>query len=235
MSKSEDGRGYGLGQCAGERPAYQPPDEQDVELARWFVAEFGPGWVPNPNGQGGLLAVPAGDGETDVPAALPAGWREAGAVDDTSGGNGMRYRKKPVEVEAIQWTGDNTADVKVFVGDRQAKGGETPRSAENGECGFLLASEVSGRYTAGDAIVYDRFHDWVPLHVGDWVIRGVRRELYPCEPGVFAQTYDRADTPADANLGLASTRELLAELAARIEVDGANGGGGLDYRTVSAS
>lgn len=35
----------------------------------------------------------------------------------------------------------------------------------------------------------------------------------------------------EPHLGLATTRELLAELAARIEVDGVNGGGGLDYRT----
>lgn len=34
------------------------------------------------------------------------------------------------------------------------------------------------------------------------------------------------------NLGLATTRELLAEITARIEVDGYNGGGGLDYTTV---
>lgn len=36
-------------------------------------------------------------------------------------------------------------------------------------------------------------------------------------------------------LGLATTRQLLDEIRARIEVDGANGGGGLDYRTVDAS
>jgi hypothetical protein len=34
------------------------------------------------------------------------------------------------------------------------------------------------------------------------------------------------------NLGLATTRELLAEISTRIEVDGASGGGGLDYTTV---
>lgn len=101
----------------------------------------------------------------------------------------MRYRKKPVEVDAIQWTGDNTDDVKAFIGERQRHGGDEPRSADNGECGFLLAAEVFGVIN-GDAIVFDRFHDWVPLHVGDWVIRGVRGEYYPCEPAVFEQTYD---------------------------------------------
>ncbi len=36
------------------------------------------------------------------------------------------------------------------------------------------------------------------------------------------------------NLGLATTQELIDEITARIRVDGANGGGGLDYRTVGA-
>jgi hypothetical protein len=41
-----------------------------------------------------------------------------------------------------------------------------------------------------------------------------------------------SDEPCtEPHLGLATTRELLAEISARIEVDGTNGGGGLDYRT----
>lgn len=43
-----------------------------------------------------------------------------------------------------------------------------------------------------------------------------------------------ADEVAKPNLGLATTRELLAELTARIEIDGYAGGGGLDYRTVDS-
>lgn len=41
-------------------------------------------------------------------------------------------------------------------------------------------------------------------------------------------------TFGEPRLGFATTRELLEEIAARIEVDGANGGGGLDYRTVDS-
>lgn len=54
---------------------------------------------------------------------------------------------------------------------------------------FLLADEVFG-VIKGDAVVFDRFHDWVPLHLYDWVIRGVRREYYPCRPDVFVESYD---------------------------------------------
>jgi hypothetical protein len=38
----------------------------------------------------------------------------------------------------------------------------------------------------------------------------------------------------EPNLGLATTRELINEITARIEVDGSCGGGGLDYRTVDS-
>jgi len=42
------------------------------------------------------------------------------------------------------------------------------------------------------------------------------------------------ETDKKPNLGYATTQELLDELTARIDVDGANGGGGLDYRTVDS-
>jgi hypothetical protein len=45
--------------------------------------------------------------------------------------------------------------------------------------------------------------------------------------------FDITRLTARPNLGLATTRELLAEISARIEIDYANGGGGLDYSTVS--
>lgn len=208
---------FDAGSIVGRLDLSHAPDEQDVELARWFVAKFGGGWVPNPNGLGGLLGVPADNDETDVPAVLPAGWRDAGVVDDTSEGNGMRYRKKPVEIEAVQWTGDNFRELDRFT------------------VGMFRTVEPEDR---GDdpgitAEVFDKLHStWVGVKDGQWVICGVQGEFYPCDPDVLSQTYERADAPAAANLGCASTRELLAELAARIEVDGANGGGGLDYRTV---
>jgi hypothetical protein len=44
--------------------------------------------------------------------------------------------------------------------------------------------------------------------------------------------WDWLKKPEEPLLGLATTRELLTEISARIEVDHASGGGGLDYRTV---
>lgn len=37
---------------------------------------------------------------------------------------------------------------------------------------------------------------------GDWIIRGVRGELYPCKPEIFAATYEAADNPSDNSRGV---------------------------------
>ena len=106
-------------------------------------------------------------------------------------------RKRPVEVTAIRWNGLNTEQVKAFVGERQQHG-DAPVPADTGECGFLLGREISVfRSTRGEAAVFDRFHDWVPLRLGDWIIRGVRDEFYPCDPAAFAASYEFVEEPED--------------------------------------
>lgn len=104
-----------------------------------------------------------------------------------------RFRKRPVEVEAIRWTGDNTAAVKAFVGTRQRYGLAEAVPVTSGEPGFLTAADVFGA-VIGDAVVYDRFHEWIPLSIGDWVIRGLAGEFYPHDGDVFARAYEAVAT-----------------------------------------
>ncbi len=41
------------------------------------------------------------------------------------------------------------------------------------------------------ASVFDELHfTWVLVYDGDWIIRGIKGEFYPCRPDVFAATYD---------------------------------------------
>jgi hypothetical protein len=89
-----------------------------------------------------------------------------------------RYRKKPVIIEAIQWTGANLAAVQDFAGH-----------------GFFGAVDPEDRAEDPDrtAEVYDRLHGtWVGVYDGQWVIRGIQGELYPCADDVFAETYEPA-------------------------------------------
>ena len=92
-----------------------------------------------------------------------------------------RYRKKPVEVEAVRWTGGNLAEVQAFC-----------------DPGYFDAVPPEDRDPDPDmtAQVYDKLHGtWVHVHDGQWVIRGIQGELYPCAADVFAATYEPAGEP----------------------------------------
>lgn len=75
----------------------------------------------------------------------------------------QRYRKKPIEIDAIQWDGTNVADIMQFM----------PRGGFIG--GTVRIHTLEGVLTA---------------HPGDWIIRGTHGEYYPCKPHIFAQTYE---------------------------------------------
>lgn len=91
----------------------------------------------------------------------------------------MRVRKKAVEVEAVQWTGANLADVVLFAD------------------AYFFALDEADRATCDDpeatAQVYDKLHStWVLVQAGDWIIRGIQGEFYPCRADVFEATYEAA-------------------------------------------
>jgi hypothetical protein len=79
------------------------------------------------------------------------------------------YRKKPVVIEAVEWTGHNGNVIGTFLED----GGAT-WSAQ------------------GDRIVINTLEGAMAADPGDWIIRGVQGEFYPCKPDIFEATYERA-------------------------------------------
>lgn len=88
-----------------------------------------------------------------------------------------RFQKKPVEVEAIRWTGDNADELDKFTDGR-----------------FNMLDRED-RDNADDpdwtAQVFDDLHStWVGVYTGQWIIRGVKGEFYPCAPEVLAETYE---------------------------------------------
>lgn len=80
----------------------------------------------------------------------------------------MRYRKKPVEVESIQWTGENIHEIERFaMGSLSIQYLDEPPTIHiNTIEGLLKAS------------------------VGDYIIKGIKGEFYPCKPDIFEQTYE---------------------------------------------
>jgi hypothetical protein len=79
----------------------------------------------------------------------------------------VRYRKKPVEIDAIRWTGENRDEIAAW------SGGEIRCVGR-----FALVQTLEGEMR-GD--------------VGDWFIRGVAGELYPCKNDIFLATYEPAE------------------------------------------
>ena len=74
----------------------------------------------------------------------------------------MKFRKKPVVIDAIQWKGNNLEEINKFVS-------WNPADLE------LAIHTLEGIMTAS---------------CGDWIIRGVKGEFYPCKPDIFAATYE---------------------------------------------
>lgn len=86
----------------------------------------------------------------------------------------MKFRKKPVEIEAIQFTGDNHREVMEFM----HKGRITRDMVgwvSGDHDGTLKIKTLEGVMTASE---------------GDWIIKGVRGEFYPCKPDIFSATYE---------------------------------------------
>jgi hypothetical protein len=86
-----------------------------------------------------------------------------------------RYRKKPVEVAAIRWTGGDYKTLNNFCGKNWSR-------ADAVDCEPHDEEQV---------VVWNtKEYQWLNVPVGHWVIRGVAGELYPCDPAVFEATYE---------------------------------------------
>lgn len=87
----------------------------------------------------------------------------------------MKYRKKPVVVEAVQWDGDNDVEIHEFIGEDCFTFHESPfpelriHTLE----GVMIASE------------------------GDYIIKGVQGEFYPCKPSIFDETYEALEVEGE--------------------------------------
>jgi hypothetical protein len=83
----------------------------------------------------------------------------------------QKYTKKPVTIEAIQWTEENLPAIKEWLGE-------------------ILVSEA--RYSSPIHWIYSikTLEGNMKITEGDYIIRGVKGEFYPCKPDIFYATYD---------------------------------------------
>lgn len=83
----------------------------------------------------------------------------------------MKARKKPVVIECMQFT-DEDKDI-VYHWASSIKMNVEPSTRNN--CPVLIIPTLEGDHIAS---------------IGDYIIKGVNGELYPCKPDIFCKTYD---------------------------------------------
>lgn len=92
----------------------------------------------------------------------------------------MKFRKKPVVIDAIQWTGTNVDEIIGFTFaqvDTYRKDFKTQHeSIVPG--GILVIPTSEGDHNANP---------------NDWIIKGVKGEFYPCKPDIFEATYEKVE------------------------------------------
>jgi len=93
----------------------------------------------------------------------------------------MKYRKKPVVMEAIQYKGCITDDIKNFTNEC-IKVEYTVGTSEDGGY-FQQYTRVTISTLEGEMLVSD----------GDYIIKGVNGEFYPCKPDIFKKTYEKLE------------------------------------------
>ena len=95
------------------------------------------------------------------------------SASETSGV--QRFRKRPVVVEALQWTGANAEQMSAFAGP----------------CFALVLPEDRAEDPQRTAEVWDELHGtWIGMRDGQWLIRGIRGEFYPHDESAFPAVYE---------------------------------------------
>jgi len=92
-----------------------------------------------------------------------------------------KYRKKPMIIEAFRWTGgpDQTEDPEWIV-----------EAMKNGHAGVDKDGESFGIKTLEGRMT---------AFPGDYIIRGIKDEIYPCKPDIFEATYENVAQPRVAD------------------------------------
>lgn len=85
----------------------------------------------------------------------------------------MKYRKKPVVIEANQVFADYHC-LEDFPFSEASK--------------FVMGNDEKGFY-----IKIETLEGIMKARVGDWIIRGIKGEYYPCKPDIFEQTYEKVE------------------------------------------
>ena len=88
----------------------------------------------------------------------------------------MKYRKKPVIVEAIQYTGKNYDEIAEWI------------------TGLSDNKDILSIHDNGTYIRIQTLTDPIRLDYTDWIIRGTKNKIYSCGPEIFKATYEKVES-----------------------------------------
>ncbi len=77
----------------------------------------------------------------------------------------MKFRKRPVVIDAKQWNGKNEKEIMDFI----------PNNAT----------------VVGTSVMIKTLEGTMRASAGDWIVKGPKGEFYPVKPDIFAITYER--------------------------------------------
>lgn len=106
----------------------------------------------------------------------------------------MKFRKKPVIIEAVQWNAPKDGKVSLA---RECTDHHMVRPTNYMEVFHMLGTSgcsTSEPYWSWEVLgVIDTLEGKHIVTPGDWIIKGVSGEFYPCKPDIFAATYEAAE------------------------------------------
>lgn len=89
-----------------------------------------------------------------------------------------KYRKKPVIIDAFKWTGDrDQTEDTVWINNAMKQG--------------ILSIGLIGESTH---MFIETLEGTMIADAGDYIIRGVKGEIYPCKPDIFEMTYEKVNS-----------------------------------------
>lgn len=129
-----------------------------------------------------------------------------------------RYVKKPIAIEAVKWKGFNNDEIKDFAGDSVKIEVIREGDADNG-----IPPSVDCSIETLEGVM--------KANVGDYIIKGVNGEFYPCKQDIFEKTYDKVDDSSVMCFGDAI--EVLKQ-GGTVRRSGWNGKGLMVFKQVPA-
>jgi hypothetical protein len=94
----------------------------------------------------------------------------------------MKYRKKPVVIEAKRLTKENVEEIYWFCHPNEKKPEPTRENLERLDSAY--------EYMAKNGMSIETLEGTIHASIGDYIIKGVQGEFYPCKPDIFEQTYE---------------------------------------------